>query len=434
MDNPSGLITAFEQKVSDTVRKYHMIDPGDRIIAAVSGGADSMALLTAFNTLSRITPFNFTVAHVNHGIREAEADRDEAFVREVCSGLGIPFSVAHLNVPETASQTGEGVEECGRRLRYSFFRETDPEAKIATAHNLNDCEETFLFNLARGASLRGLTGIPPVRDNIIRPLIECSRKEIEEYLTAKNVEHVTDSTNFSDDYSRNRIRHIIIPVLKELNPEFDAAFLNCTNTLKADDSELDRLAGAVVAEARRGDGFIADVVLSQQEAVRNRSVINIFKLFGCSEPEYRHVRLFTETGSVNLPGDITVTVYKGLIRNISGFTESKKLELIPVLSEQTAGLTPKELSQGAYADMALVRDAAVRKRRPGDRFLPPGSNCSRSLKNMFSDNNVPANKREKALILEKNSVILYVEGIGTSAYAIPNNNTIETVRLIPNAD
>ncbi len=434
MDNASGVIRAFEQKVSETIRRYAMLNCGDRVIAAVSGGADSMAMLTVFNTLSRITPFNLTVAHVNHGIRGREADRDEEFVRSFCEKLDIAFVAAHYNVPETAAETGESVEECGRRLRYAFFRETDPEAKIATAHNLNDCEETFLLNLARGSSLHGLTGIPPVRGNIIRPIIECTRTEIEAYLSAKNVSYVTDSTNLSDDYSRNRIRHCVVPVLKSLNPDFDSAFLNCTRSLKSDDSELDRQARAELETARTANGFDSDHILSLPEAIRNRALIAIFRYFGCSEPEYRHIGIFIETGSVNLPGNITIRIYRGQIIKRSEPLYNPEFTLVPASEEDIHGLTVRELSQRGYADKSVLDSATIRKRMPGDRFRPAGGSFSRSLKNMFSENSVPACRRDNALIIEKDGKILFAEGIGTSAYALPNEKTKETVRIITNAD
>ena len=434
MDSSADVILSFEKKVSDAIRRYDMLNNGDCVIAAVSGGADSMAMLTVFNTLSRITPFNLKVAHVNHGIRGPEADHDEDFVRAYCENLGIPFIVAHYNVPEIALKTGESIEECGRRLRYAFFSETDPKAKIATAHNLNDCEETFLLNLARGSSLHGLTGIPPVRGNIIRPIIECTRTEIESYLSAKNVSYVTDSTNLSDEYSRNRIRHNVIPVLKSLNPDFDSAFLNCTRSIRSDDSELERQARAVLETARTSNGFTADKILSLPEAIRNRALISIFKHYGCREPENRHISIFYETGSVNLPGNITIGIYRGQIIKQSDSVLSGTVTLEKASPEELHGLTVRELSQRGYADKSVMDSVVIRRRMPGDRFLPAGSSFSRSLKNMFSENNVPACRRSNALIIEKDGRILFAEGIGTSAYALPNKNTIETVRIIPDAD
>ena len=165
----------MKNKLLLTVKQYHMPIQGRRVVVGFSGGSDSAALLSILRELSGELGIELTAAHVNHGIRGAEAERDEAFVRTFCAERNIPLRVARYDVPEICKTTGESVEECGRRLRYEFFASVDPGALIATAHNLDDCAETFFLNLARGTGLRGLCGIPPVRDNIVRPLIDCSK-------------------------------------------------------------------------------------------------------------------------------------------------------------------------------------------------------------------------------------------------------------------
>ena len=210
--------------VEKFIRKYNMLQSGDCVIAGVSGGADSVCMLLILHELSESMGFSVRAVHLNHMIRGDEADRDEAFVAELCDRINVPLKSFRRNVPEIAAEEGLSSEEAGRKIRYQLFEEAADDAqkefkrvRIAVAHNRDDLAETVIFNMARGSSLKGLTGIRPVRDDIIRPILFAGRNEIEDYLAEKGESYCTDSTNLGDDYSRNRIRHVIIPALKELN-------------------------------------------------------------------------------------------------------------------------------------------------------------------------------------------------------------------------
>lgn len=210
--------------VEKFIREYDMLRQSDCVVAGVSGGADSVCMLLILSELSETMGFAVKAVHLNHMIRGAEADRDEEFVRSLCERKGIPLECFRRDIPAIAKEEGLSSEEAGRRIRYQLFEETADAAKdeyervrIAVAHNRDDLAETVLFNMARGSSLKGLTGIRPVRDNIIRPILFAGRAEIEEYLEEQKEDFCIDSTNLGDDYSRNKIRHVIIPALKELN-------------------------------------------------------------------------------------------------------------------------------------------------------------------------------------------------------------------------
>ncbi|MBO6164819.1 MAG: tRNA lysidine(34) synthetase TilS [Eubacterium sp.] len=210
--------------VEKFIREYDMLRQGDCVVAGVSGGADSVCMLLILSELSETMGFAVKAVHLNHMIRGAEADRDEEFVRSLCERKGIPLECFRRDIPAIAKEEGISSEEAGRKIRYQLFEETADAAKdeyervrIAVAHNRDDLAETVLFNMARGSSLKGLTGIRPVRDNIIRPILFAGRAEIEEYLEEQKEDFCIDSTNLGDDYSRNKIRHVIIPALKELN-------------------------------------------------------------------------------------------------------------------------------------------------------------------------------------------------------------------------
>ena len=187
--------------------QYAMLPAGCRVLCACSGGADSTALLHLLCSMPRVT---VVCAHFNHRLRGAESDRDEAFVRSMCERLGVDCVCGGEDVAAAAAARGAGIEETARALRYAFLEETAVKCgcdRIATAHHAEDNAETVLMNLVRGSGLRGLCGIPPVRDGVIRPLLNATRKEILEYLAENGLSYVDDSTNELDDCARNRIRH-----------------------------------------------------------------------------------------------------------------------------------------------------------------------------------------------------------------------------------
>lgn len=203
------------KKVKAYVEKYHMLAAGDVIVAGVSGGADSVCLLLVLLELQKEIPFRTVVVHINHGIRK-EAAEDAAYVRTLCEQFGIPFYLVEADAQALANKNRLSLEEAGRHIRYRAFedvlmKENGGIGRIAVAHNRNDRAETMLFHLFRGSGLNGLAGIRPVRDNIIRPLLCLDRTEIEAYVTDKGVHYCTDKTNAEEIYTRNKIRHRILP-------------------------------------------------------------------------------------------------------------------------------------------------------------------------------------------------------------------------------
>ena len=203
------------RKVMDYIRQQHMFEPGDKVVAGISGGADSVCLLFVLQEICKQIPLEIHVVHINHLIRE-EAGEDEAFVKDLCERFHIPFIAVHEDVEALAAQRHITTEEAGREVRYQAFYHTlekisaDGHGKIAIAHNMNDSAETMLFHLFRGSGLKGLGGIAPVRDQIVRPLLCVERCEIEQYLKQIKQPYCTDATNLTDDYTRNRIRHHIL--------------------------------------------------------------------------------------------------------------------------------------------------------------------------------------------------------------------------------
>ena len=212
----------LEEKVLNTINKYNMIQSGDGIVIGVSGGPDSMTLLNILNNLKEKLNIKLYVAHINHSIRK-EADEETEYVKDFCKKIDVEFFAKKVKVEEIAKELKMGTEEAGRNIRYEFFEEVAHKVganKIATAHNLNDNAETVLMNITRGTSVSGLKGIDKVRDGkYIRPIIECSRAEIEDYCKEKNLNPRYDKSNNENIYTRNKIRNLLIPFLqKEFNP------------------------------------------------------------------------------------------------------------------------------------------------------------------------------------------------------------------------
>lgn len=231
----------LKEKVLGMIQRENLIEENDKIVLGVSGGPDSMAMLHILNQLSPKLHFQIIVAHINHGIRE-EATEDEQYVEKWCQKFQIPFYAWHGKVEEIAKLEKKGVEEKGREIRYQFFDEIAQKVnanKIAIAHNQNDNGETMMMNLIRGCGSKGLCGISAKQGRYIRPLIECSREEIEEYCKQESLNPKIDKTNFSNDYTRNKMRNIVIPYIqKEFNPNIIVNLENLSKIMREQEAYI----------------------------------------------------------------------------------------------------------------------------------------------------------------------------------------------------
>ena len=236
----------MEQKVLDTIKKYNLIEDRDRVVVGVSGGPDSISLLNILNNFQKNKTLNFEIiaAHVNHQIRE-EANDDEEYVREYCEKNKIKFYAKRIDVIKYANNNKIGLEEAGRILRYEFFDEVlqkENANKIAIAHNKNDKAETIIMNILRGSGISGLKGIEPIRNNkYIRPIIECERSEIEKYAKENKLNPRIDKTNFENDCTRNKIRNIVLPYIREqFNPNIVETMNRLSNLANETDEYIQK--------------------------------------------------------------------------------------------------------------------------------------------------------------------------------------------------
>lgn len=270
----------FIEAVFSALNENKMLESGDAVAVALSGGADSVSLLLALKELEQRLGISVSACHVNHNLRGEESLRDMRFCEELCGRLGVPLRTASIDV-RAAQQKHESLEECARRLRYDFFEsvlsELGSRAKLATAHNANDNAETVLLNLIRGTALKGLCGIPPVRGRIIRPLLSCTRADIEAFLSEVVEKCVVDSTNLCDDYTRNKVRHIILPEMEKINPSLVRSAARMTSSLCSDSEYLESLAEQALSETKTAAGYDAKRLSEYPLPIKSRAVKRILQ-------------------------------------------------------------------------------------------------------------------------------------------------------------
>ena len=438
--------------MNDKVRRFiaenSLISEGDRVIAALSGGADSTSLLYVLNFLKEELKIEIYAAHFNHGIRGAEADRDERFAGELCDRLGIRLFTGRADIPAVSAQTGESEELCGRRLRYDFLgRVADKlgSALIATAHNLDDNSETVLWNLTRGSGIGGLCGIPARRGNIIRPLLSCSRAEIEEYCRENGLEFVTDSTNLDDKYTRNRLRHRVMPVLRELNANADENIARTSALMREADDYLNNISEKELKAAKTQYGYSCSKLLKADGAVLKYAVKNL--LTEAKAPvDSRHIELTVEAmkngGAVKLGQGYTAVCAQGILR-IATDKEDNGDICIPakeyikehgavfhvrngvieypdgygeLSAEEYKKINNLLLKHGVRCDI-ITSDTFMRRRRAGDTFTDKRRGVTKTVKKLLNELKIPRELRDDLRVLARGSEVLWLECCGASAQA-----------------
>lgn len=447
--------TVLEQKALCALRQYSLFSQGDRIAVGVSGGADSVALLRFLAALRPQFGWDLVVCHIHHGLRGAEADRDECFVRALAEQLGLPCAVSRIDAAALALRDHISVEEAGRMARYAFFAQTAGEGgRIATAHTLDDSIETVLMNLVRGTGLRGLCGIPRIRGNIVRPLLDCTRAEVEDYLGALGQPYCTDSTNLTDDYTRNRIRHDILPRLCELNPNFPGAMARMLPRLAAQQALTDCLAAQSAQQLHAACGGLSRQGLSAlPEPVCDRLLLRLLEQnrlpVSAAAVERMTVTLRTG-GKLDLAarswffvaqGDLAAVIYAppGGIPPVPvplpqeetpvilPFSPQKSLKLT-LCNKIVANTSEKfNISLLKYAiDCDRIKGYSfMRTRRPGDTFIVGKKQLS--LGEAWAAAGIPALLRPALMVLADEQGVLWAEGIGSSSRAAVTENTKQYV-------
>ena len=437
--------------------QYQMLPQGSTVLCAVSGGKDSMALLSVLQTLAPERNLMIHAAHFNHQLRGEESQRDEDFVSKWCADHNIPLTIGSGDVAQAAQEQGKGIEETARAMRYGFLTETAQEVgaeKIATAHNADDNAETVLLHLVRGSGLDGLTGIPPVRGILIRPLLGVPRIDIEVYLAQENIPHVEDSSNQDTKFARNRIRQAILPVMKDLNPAFVSTLSANLVHLREDRELLHDMAESVTCDALVEDGKVSIQAASLADLphpIAARAVKQLLAKAGRFQVSAVHIDQIIElatgetpSANLNLPeGLFAWREYENLvICPAEAIPPSFSLRLLTgpgvfaldngwqIEIEETT--CPEIPAQEEYewdidresVTFPLVLRARQQLRLPGRR--------TKTLKKWFIDEKIPRQHRQSVPVLADETGLLAAAGLGPNfpRVATPGHPALH-IRLTP---
>lgn len=437
------------EDVHEFIKSNNMIQPSDVVIVAVSGGPDSICLLHMLSSMKDKLNIKLLAAHVNHGLRGNEADRDESYAKQLSQELNIPFFSKKVDLDSISKSMGISHELAGREVRYSFFEELKAKHsanKIALAHNANDRAETILMRIIRGTGTDGLEGIKAIRDEyIIRPLIETSRAQIEEYCIQNNLELNVDSTNLEGIYSRNKIRLELIPYIqKNFNSDIISTLNRMSDILKSDNDYLDKVAKLDFqkhCQVGINSVTISKYIFMNHEAIATRIIReSIHKLLSHNNNIQRNHVLDIlklsklKTGnSIMLPNKLTaINNYGDVILRFNFSKEVKdentyKIELgcecyiesfnlsIFITEKNVGEITETSSKNIKYFDADKVNgDIIIRARKDGDRIMPAGMKGTKKVKDLLMDLKIQKENRDKIPILCFGSDIAWIVGVRTS--------------------
>lgn len=426
----------------------NLIKSGDTVLAAISGGPDSMAMLNCLVLLKKELDFNLLIAHVNHGVRGQYAKRDQEFVKFIAKEYNIPYFTKNVDMVAYGKELHISSEEAGRILRYGFFRQILGDyknGKIAVAHNKNDQAETIIHRIIRGTGLDGLKSMEFIKDDIIRPILNISRNEIENYIEEKNIRFVVDHTNLQTDYTRNKIRLELLPYIKEnFNPNIIDSLYRLTRIASDEIEILEEITSEkynLIVKNKTKDSIIFNGRLFnlEAEAIRKRLIRKAIEnisgnLHGIEEVHTKDIiKLFykAKTGK-------TIHISKGIVARISynDFIIELKSERDNSLQTQEILIGENTIKESAIRlslDLVSVEDIDlndthtkyidfdkvsgqmwIRTRKTGDRFAPLGLGGSKKLKDYMIDKKIPQKERQEIPLLCDRSGIIWVIGYGLS--------------------
>lgn len=413
-------------KLLEFIRRYGLISPGDRVICAVSGGTDSVALLVALYLLRENLGITLEAAHFNHRLRGEESDGDEAFVKALCDRYEIPL---HLGSGEIVPGK-KGLEAAAREARYAFLRGLP--GKIATAHTADDNAETVLLHLVRGTGLKGLGGIAPVNGRVIRPMLTVTRREVELFSAEYALPHREDSTNATDLFLRNRIRRKVMPLLAQENPSLAETMSTMALGLREDEKYLSQMAGEALPAVTE--------LREMHPALRVRVLERFLKENGVPEPEKRHIALMEQlvfsdkpSARADFPGGVVIARRYDTLEALGEAQPLPERVLeggleLPELGLRAVCVAAEEIVNTPDTFTVVPRGKMViRSRCPGDRILLSGG--TKSLKKLFIDRKIPARQRNQIPVVCDEAGILGVYGIGADRNRIPQTLPAVTIRF-----
>jgi len=384
-------------------------------------------------------------------LRGEESERDELFVKNFCKKNDIKLEILKINIKNKSRESKISLEECGREVRYNFFnflKDKFSFDEIFTAHTLSDNIETFLFNFSRGTGLSGLSGIPLKRDDIVRPFLFFTRSDIENFCKLYKIDYINDSSNFSENYTRNKIRLNIIPEFKKVNLNFEKNVFRVINKVKEENDFLKEISLKEYNKFENKEKFSREILLNMPKVIKNRVLLIISKeLFNINLEEI-HVNLINKileknSGCVKLPENNELIMENNFLK-IREIKEKNKILNKEISFFDNKGLTEssrnvtinmfdcknffkknkKDVRYYMALDLEKIStDAVFRNRRSGDLFFPAGRNGTKSLKKFFNEKKVDKEKREILLVLASKNNILWIENFGASEHVKLDKST-----------
>ncbi|MBQ8740948.1 MAG: tRNA lysidine(34) synthetase TilS [Clostridia bacterium] len=426
------------KKVTEAVTRFGLLKDVKHITVALSGGADSMALLDALLQLKdELGVESISATHFNHQIRGEEALRDQSFVLEQCKSRGIECLIGEADVPEFARQNHLSLELAARELRYKFFESLDTDA-IATAHTASDNIETVIFNITRGTALSGLCGIPPKRENYIRPLILCTRDDVENYCAQNGIEFVTDSTNLSDEYTRNKIRHNVVPVLKSFNESAENAVSRMTASLREDEDFINNIVLKEYNALQSGGMLLLDGFKNLHTAVAKRIIVKYCADIGVETDNFHINQIYgicLQGGKISLSGDKTAEVQNGVLAITSAKKEPTNVKFTVEIKESDNDLfencekVHNLLLKNILDCDKIVGKLVLRNRVAGDAIRLKNKNCTKTLKKLFCEYKIPADERDMWPVLCDDDGIVWIHKIGVADRCAADKNSLKIYKI-----
>lgn len=426
------------KKVTEAISRFQLLQNAEHITVALSGGADSMALLCALLEIKdKFGIKKISAAHFNHQIRGEEAVHDQNFVMQQCKKLCVDLVLGSADVPSFAKQNHLSIELAARKLRYEFFDSIDTDV-IATAHTASDNIETVILNVTRGTALSGLCGIPPKRDKYIRPLILCTRLDIENYCHKNGIEFVTDSTNLCDDYTRNKIRHNVVPILKSFNESAENAVSRMTASIREDYDFINNVALREYA-TRYKDGKLAlDEFENLHIAIAKRIIAKYCTDSGV-DADNLHINQIYEIcmrgGKVSLAGDNSAVVKNGVLNIVPAKNQPQNTVFSVVIEKSDNDLFKNcekvhSLLLKNILDCDKIKGKLVlRQRMSGDTIRLKNKNCTKTLKKLFCEYKIPIYEREQWPVICDDEGVVWIYQIGVAERCAADENSSKLFKI-----
>lgn len=452
----------MNEKVLNYIKEFNMINPNESVVVGVSGGSDSMCLLGLLLELRESMNLKLHVVHIHHGIRGIEADEDMAFVENFCKERDIAFYGFKYEVVSLAREKGLSTEEMGRILRYDAFNKIAKEhnGKIAVAHNMEDMAETVLFNLFRGSGIKGLVGIQPVRDNIIRPIMCLSKEEIYAYLKEMGISYRVDKTNFEDEYTRNKIRLNVLPYIKEnINNKATQHIFQTSRTIFEAEEYIEDAALKVYKDyskenANQNEVFFNIHMFDKPHILVSYAIRQGISVLTNSLKDITngHVESIISLSNVNAGNKVSLPYSLYAIKEYDGIKLSKKMDTKKIEAVEITGygtwdipwkrakllVEKDQFSEDIFKENLYTKwvdydilegNLSVRTRKSGDYIVVNDCGQRKKLNRFFVDNKVPQDIRDSIVLVASGSRILWIVGYRIGADVKVSTDSTHIIRL-----